>query len=309
MAKISVIGAAGRVGSTIALCLALSKIADVVVVDNDERKAKGISLDLQQSMFVYGNFTQIISGNYEDTADSDICVIAAGLPRKPGMTRDELLEVNAKIVKEVCEKIARYSPNAIIIVVTNPLDAMCYVAAEASKFPKSRVVGMAGILDTARFKAFIAEELKVDAKGIDAFILGSHDNDMIPIISHAFVNRRPLTEILHEEKIAKIIERTKNAGAEIVVLSGGSALAPATAVSQMVDAILNDRKWILPCSAYVSGENGASGIFIGVPVILGKDGVERIIELKLSEEERKGFEKAADSIKKQIEFLRKDLNK
>ncbi len=304
-AKVSIIGGAGRVGSTLALYLAERKLADVVLVDIAEEKAKGVALDILQALPVYGNETKITAGSYEDTKNSDVVVITAGLPRNPGMTREELLEKNSSIMKSVVTEFIKYSPNTILLIVSNPLDAMVYVASEVSKFPKNRIIGMAGILDTSRFKAFIAEELNVAPKEIETVVLGSHGNEMVPLLSHTFVNKKPLKDLLSEEKINAIIERTRNAGAEIVGLQKDTSayIAPAASIAQMIDSILNDKKMILPCSAYINGEYGAERIFIGVPAVLGKDGVEKIIELKLEKEEKEEFEKSVESIKNLVKNL------
>jgi len=296
--KITIIGA-GNVGSTIAHLIALKNLGDVVLLDIVKGLPQGKALDILESAPVEGFDCNVIgANNYAITKDSDIVIITAGVPRKPGMSRDDLLETNAKIVKSVTEQTIKYSPNCILIVVSNPLDAMVYVAAKISKFPKNKVMGMAGILDSTRLKSFIAQELNVSVKKVNAIVLGGHGDSMVPLINHASVDNKPITELLDKEKINKLIERTRKGGIEIVELLNTSAYyAPASSVVEMVDSIINDKKKILPCAAYLNGEYGIKGYFIGVPVKLGKNGVEDIVKIELTEEEKQKFKKTAEHVK------------
>ena len=300
--KISVIGA-GNVGSTTAHLLALKNLGDIVLADIVEGMPQGKALDIYESSPLECFNCSIIGTNkYEDTKDSDIAVITAGIARKPGMSRDDLLEINKKIVKEVTENVVKYSPNSILIIVSNPLDAMVYVAAEASKFPKNRVIGMAGVLDSSRMKSFIAQELKVPPKKIKAIVLGGHGDDMVPLTRLVKVNGKPLKKLLPQEKIDEIVERTRNGGAEIVSLlkTGSAYYAPASSVVEMVDSIVNDRKKILPCAAYLDVQYGVKGLFIGVPVKLGRNGVEEIVEIKLNKEEKEQFDKTVQHVRELV---------
>lgn len=309
--KISIIGA-GFVGSTAAHWIASENLGDIVLLDRDSGVAKGKALDLLQCAPIAG-FDIHVSGtdNFDDTKDSDIVVITAGSPRKPGMSRDELLAINTGIVKDVSEKIAKSSPNAILIVVTNPLDAMVYTAWKASEFTTQRVVGMAGILDSSRMRTFLAMELEkvghhVSPKDISAMVLGGHGDTMIPVMSEAKVNGKPVSEFLSKEILDAVIERTRNGGAEIVSLlkTGSAYYAPGISIMEMARAILHDEKKILPCAAYVNGEYGVSGIFIGVPAVLGKNGVEKIVEIPLTPEEQAAFQKTATHVQNLIQSLR-----
>lgn len=300
--KISVIGA-GFVGSTTAHLLALKNLGDIVLVDIVEGMPQGKALDIYESSPIEGfNCSIIGTNNYEDTANSDIVVITAGVPRKPGMSRDDLLEINKKIVKEVTENVVKYSPNSILIVVSNPVDAMVYVASEVSKFPKNRVIGMAGVLDSSRMKSFIAMELKVPPKKIKAIVLGGHGDDMVPLTRLVKVTGKPLRKILLQEKIDAIVKRTREGGAEIVNLlkTGSAYFAPASSIVEMVDSIVNDRKKILPCAAYLNGQYGVNGLFIGVPVKLGRNGVEEVVEIKLKKEEKEMFKKTVEHVKELV---------
>ena len=303
--KISVIGA-GFVGSTTAHLLALKGLGDVVLADIVEGMPQGKALDIYESSAVECFSCNIIGTNkYEDTANSDIVVITAGIARKPGMSRDDLLEINKKIVKEVTENVVKYSPNSILIVVSNPLDAMVYVASEVSKFPKQRVIGMAGVLDSSRMKSFIAQELKVPPKKIKAMVLGGHGDDMVPLTRLVKVNGKPLKKLLPKEKIDAIVKRTREGGIEIVNLlkTGSAYYAPASSIVEMVDSIVNDRKKILPCAAYLNGQYGVQGLFIGVPVKLGRNGVEEIVEIKLKKEEKEMFDKTVEHVKSLVEKI------
>jgi malate dehydrogenase len=303
--KVTVVGA-GNVGANCALRIADQELADVVVVDIVEGVPQGKGLDLLQSGPVQG-YDVLVTGanNYEPTANSDIVVITAGFPRKPGMSRDDLLMANYNIVKPATEQAAQYSPNAILIVVTNPLDAMCWTAFKVSGFSKNRVVGMAGILDTARFRAFIARELNVSVENITAMVLGGHGDTMVPLVRLTNVSGIPLTELLDEATIARLVERTRNGGAEIVKLlkTGSAYYAPSAAAVEMVASILKDKKKVLPCSAYLEGEYGIHGVFAGVPVKLGAEGVEKVYEVSLTPEEQTQFGKSAAAVAELIEVL------
>ncbi|MBI1935525.1 malate dehydrogenase [Candidatus Woesearchaeota archaeon] len=297
--KISIIGA-GNVGATAAHWIASKELADVVLLDIIDGMPQGKSLDLLEAAPV-GAFDADIKGTnaYEDTEDSDIVVITSGIPRKPGMSRDDLVATNTKIVKEVSKKISEFSPDSIIIVVTNPLDAMVYVAAKSSNFLKNRVIGMAGILDSTRFRAFIAKELKVSVEDVHAIVLGGHGDSMVPLPRYSTVNGIPLTELLPMERISALVERTRKGGEEIVNLlkTGSAYYAPSAAVAEMAESILKDKKRILPCAAYCDSEYGVNGHFVGVPVKLGKMGVEKVIELKLNSEEKEAFRKSVEHVK------------
>ena len=305
--KISVIGA-GFVGSTAAHWAAAKELGDVVLLDINEGAAKGRALDLYCSAPVEMFSSRVIgTADYADTRDSDVVILTAGLPRKPGMSRDDLLATNAKIVKACCEGIKKYSPNSIVIVVSNPLDAMAYVAKEVLGFPKERVVGMAGVLDGARFRTFIAEELQVSVKDVQAFVLGGHGDTMVPMPRHCSVGGVPLTEMLPKEKVDALVTRARNGGAEIVNLlkTGSAYYAPSASAVQMAEAILKDEKRILPCAALLDGEYGVRGLFVGVLCQLGGRGVEKVIELKLDNEERAGLEKSVGAVKELVEALKK----
>lgn len=304
--KVSIIGA-GNVGATLAQMILLKGLGDIVLVDVVEGIPQGKALDLMQSMPLYGNDCKIIGTNgYEETADSDMVIITAGLARKQGMSRDDLLMVNAEIVKTVTREVASKSTQAIIIVVTNPLDLMTYVASEVSGFPKNRVFGMGGVLDSARFKTFIAEELNVSANNIEALVLGGHGDSMVPIQRYATVAGIPLTEFLPDKKIEDLVNRTREGGAEIVghLKTGSAYYAPSAATAEMVESVLKDKKKILPCSAYLDGEYGVKGIYAGVPVILGREGAEKVIEIRLTEEERDAFLRSIEAIREGVKLLK-----
>lgn len=313
--KITVVGAGGNVGSTVALTIAQRDFAkEIVAVDLEIKKddksffpSKGRALDQWQTAPIL-NFDTRVKGtvNYEDTANSDICVITAGLPRRPGMSRDDLLSANMGIVKDVTEKLVKYSPDTIIVVVSNPLDLMTYVAWKASGLPASKVVGMAGILDTARYRAFLAEELNLSPKDIQALILGGHGDSMVPLPRYTTVSGIPVTHFIGKEKLDAIIERTKTGGGELVGLMGTSAwYAPGSAAAQMVEAIALDQNRIFPCAAYLDGEFGLKELYVGVPVRLGKDGVQEIIEIELDDEEKALLHESADHVRKGIEDLKR----
>ncbi len=307
--KISIIGA-GNVGATTAHWIASKELGDVVLLDVVEGMPQGKGLDLLESAPVEG-FDVDIKGtnNYEDTKNSDIVVITSGVPRKPGMSRDDLISINTKIVKEVTQNAAKYSPNSILIVVTNPLDAMVFVAGKVSNFPKHRVLGMAGILDSTRFRTFIAKELDVSVEDVDAIVLGGHGDSMVPLPRYSTVNGIPITELMQEEKINALVERTRKGGEEIVnLLKTGSAFyAPGAAVAEMVESILKDKKRILPCAAYCNHEYNVNGYFVGVPVKLSRKGVEKVIELQLTDEEKESFRKSVEHVKSLVATTEKFL--
>src|SRR5512140_3346106 len=298
--KITVVGA-GNVGATAAQRLAEKNLArTVVLIDVVEGIPQGKALDQWQSGPVEGFDTRVIGTNgYEAAEGAELFVVTAGIARKPGMSRDDLVRTNAGIVRSVCEQIARVAPKSIIIVVSNPLDVMCYVAMKASGFPRERVLGMAGILDTARFRSFIAEALDVSVRDTQAMVLGGHGDTMVPLISYTSISGIPITQLLDKAKLDAIIDRTRNGGAEIVkYLKTGSAFyAPSAAVVQMCEAIAFDQKRILPCAAWLQGEYGQSGIFLGVPCKLGRSGLEQILEVSLTDEERAALAKSADAVR------------
>jgi len=297
--KVTVVGGAGNVGATVARAIAVKELADVVIVDIADTKAAGIALDIYQACPIDGSDTRLMGGSdYAATADSDVVVVTSGMPRKPGMSRDDLLNVNYKIMQAVTEQVVKYSPNCIIIPVANPLDAMCQAVYRLSKFPRNRVIGMAGVLDSARMRTFIAMELNVSVKSVHAFVLGGHGDTMVPLPRYSTVAGIPITELISEERIKAICDRTANGGAEITKLVGTSAwYAPGAAAAEMVEAILKDTKVIMPCSVYLDGEYGVKDQFLGVPVKLGKGGVEQIIEIKLTAEENAALQKSAAAVK------------
>jgi malate dehydrogenase len=296
--KVTVIGA-GNVGATAAQRLAEKELCDVVLVDIIEGVPQGKALDLAQAAPIEKHDAHLLGANaYDATAGSHIVIITAGIPRKPGMSRDDLLSTNAGIVTKVTREVASRSPQAILIIVSNPLDAMCHVAHAASGFPKQRVIGMAGVLDSARFRAFIAMELNVSVENTHAFVLGGHGDTMVPLPRYSSVAGIPITELMSPERIAALVQRTRNGGAEIVgLLKTGSAFyAPASAAVEMAESILKDKKKILPCAAYLEGEYGIQDLFIGVPVKLGAKGVEQVIEIKLTPEEKAALQKSAAAV-------------
>ena len=308
--KVTVVGA-GNVGASCALRLADQGLADVVVVDVLEGIPQGKALDILQAGPVTGLDVQITGSNdYEPTANSDIVVLTAGFPRKPGMSRDDLLWANYDVVKSTVEKAVKHSPNSILIVVTNPLDAMCHVAYRVSGFPKNRVIGMAGILDTARFRTFVAQKLDVSIRDVMAFVLGGHGDTMVPLVRYTSVAGIPLTDLLDAETIQSLVKRTRDGGAEIVkyLKSGSAYFAPSAAAVEMVDSILNDRKRVLPCSAFLEGEYGIHNLFVGVPVKLGAGGIEKIFEAKLTEEESAALQKSAAAVQELVEVMASKLD-
>ncbi len=305
--KISIIGA-GNVGSTTAQRLAEKEIADIVLLDIVPDLPQGKVLDILESGPIYRFNTRMVGTNhYSETADSDLVIITSGIPRKPGMSREDLLKTNANIVSQVTRQIVQFSQNAILIVVSNPLDAMTYVASKISQFPKNRIIGMAGVLDTARFRAFIAMELGVSVENVNAFVLGGHGDTMVPSIRYTTVVGIPVTELIAKDRLDQIIKRTKEGGAEIVSLlkTGSAYYAPSAAIVEMVEAILKNKNKILPCAAYCQGEYGIKNLFVGVPVKLGINGVEKIIEIALTHEEKAGILKSAEAVAELCESVDK----
>jgi malate dehydrogenase len=296
--KVTVVGA-GNVGATAAQRLAEKELCDVVLVDIIEGVPQGKSLDLMEAAPIEKHDAKLNGANgYEASAGSDVVIITAGIPRKPGMSRDDLIATNAGIMKKVVAEVVKYSPEAVLIIVSNPLDAMCHVAYEVSGFPKNRVMGMAGVLDSARFRAFIAMELNVSVENTHAFVLGGHGDTMVPLPRFSTVAGIPITELMPADRIKALCERTANGGAEIVSLlkTGSAYYAPASAAVEMAEAILKDKKKILPCAAYLQGEYGYSDLFIGVPVKLGKNGIEQVIEIQLTAEEKEALDKSANAV-------------
>jgi len=305
--KISVIGA-GFTGATTAFILAQKELGDVVLVDIPqlENPTKGKALDMLESSPVLGFDSNIIgTSDYADTADSDIVVITAGIARKPGMSRDDLVTTNQKIMKAVTKEIVKYSPNCYIIVLTNPVDAMTYTVYKESGFPKNRVIGQSGVLDTARFRTFVAQELNLSVKDITGFVLGGHGDDMVPLVRYSYAGGIPLETLIPKDRLDAIVERTRKGGGEIVNLLGnGSAYyAPAASLVEMVEAIIKDQRRVLPAIAYLEGEYGYEGIYLGVPTILGGNGIEKVIELELTEEEKAALAKSVESVKNVMKVL------
>jgi malate dehydrogenase len=307
MSKVTVVGA-GNVGATVANCVAQKDIVnEVVLLDIKEGVSEGKALDMWETAPInyYGTRITGVTNNYEATKDSDVVVITSGVPRKPGMSREDLIGINAGIVKSVTESVVKYSPNAKIIIVSNPLDAMCYCAYVTAKFPASHVFGMAGVLDVARYKAFIATELNVNPKDINALLLGGHGDSMVPMPRFTSVGGIPVTELIPEARLNEIIERTKVGGGEIVKLLGTSAwYAPGAAAAAMVEAIITDAKRIMPVCAMLNGEYGHKDLYLGVPVVLGKGGVEKVVDLKLNADEQKQLDASASAVKATVENLK-----
>ena len=304
--KVTVVGA-GNVGATAAQRLAEKQLCDVVLVDIVEGVPQGKALDLAEAAAIEKHDSHLTGTNgYDETAGSDIVIITAGIARKPGMSRDDLISTNAGIVRNVTQEVASRSPEAIIIIVSNPLDAMCHVAYDTCGFPQQRVIGMAGVLDSARFRAFISMELNVSVENTHAFVLGGHGDTMVPLPRYSTVAGIPITELLAKDRIDALVERTRNGGAEIVGLlkTGSAYYAPASAAVEMAESILKDKKKILPCAAYLQGEYGIQDLFIGVPVKLGAKGAEEIIEITLTEEEQQALKKSADSVQELKDLLK-----
>jgi malate dehydrogenase len=300
--KVSIVGS-GNVGATAAHWIASKELADVVLIDIIEGVPQGKGLDLLEAMPIEKRDSYVIGTNdYADTANSDIVIITAGIPRKPGMSRDDLLNTNYKIMSDVVGKVVKYSPDCILIVVSNPLDAMAQAAYKLSKFPRERVIGMAGVLDSARFRAFIADELKVSVENVTAFVLGGHGDTMVPLPRYSTVAGIPITELIAPDRLAQLVQRTRDGGAEIVkyLKTGSAYYAPSSAATEMAEAILKDKKKILPCAAYLEGEYGIKGLYVGVPVKLGFKGIEQIIQIKLTPEEQAALNKSADAVKELV---------
>jgi len=304
--KVTIVGS-GNVGATLAQRLVDRELADVVMIDIIEGIPQGKGLDMLEAGPIEGYDCSVIGTNdYKDTANSDVVVITAGLPRKPGMSRDDLLNTNSKIVGDVTRNAVGQSPNCILIVVSNPLDAMCHVAYHASRLPKHRVIGMAGVLDSARFSTFIAMELKVSVENVTAFVLGGHGDTMVPLPRYSTVAGIPLPDLMSQEQIDRLVKRTRDGGAEIVGLlkTGSAYYAPSAAVAEMVEAILKDKKKILPCAAYLEGEYGINGLYMGVPVKLGAKGIEEVIEIKLTAQEKAALDKSAAAVRELVTVLK-----
>ena len=304
--RVTVIGA-GNVGATAAQRLAEKQLCDVVLVDIIEGVPQGKTLDLTEAAAIEKHDCHLTGTNgYDETADSDIVIITAGIPRKPGMSRDDLISTNAGIVRNVTQEVASRSPEAILIIVSNPLDAMCHVAYDTCGFPQQRVIGMAGVLDSARFRAFISMELNVSVENTHAFVLGGHGDTMVPLPRYSTVAGIPITELLAKDRIDALVKRTRNGGAEIVGLlkTGSAYYAPASAAVEMAESILKDKKKILPCAAYLQGQYGIQDLFIGVPVKLGAKGAEEIIEITLTEEEQQALQKSAASVQELKDLLK-----
>lgn len=307
--KVTVVGA-GNVGANCAVRIADKELADVVLVDVVEGVPQGKGLDILESGPVEGYDVLVTGANgYEPTANSDIIVITAGFPRKPGMSRDDLLLANYEVVRTATEQAVKYSPDAILILVTNPLDAMCWTAFQVSQFPKHRVVGMAGVLDTARYRTFIAQELNVSVENITALVLGGHGDTMVPIVRLTTVGGIPLTELTDQTTIDRLVQRTRDGGAEIVkyLKTGSAYYAPSAATVEMVESILKDKKKVLPCAAYLEGEYGVNGLFAGVPVKLGAKGIEQVYQLKLTDEEQSQLDKSAAAVKELIDVIKQKV--
>src|SRR5580692_5637379 len=304
--KVTIVGS-GNVGATAAHWIASKELADVVLIDIIEGVPQGKGLDLLEAMPIEKRDSYITGTNdYKDTAKSDIVVITAGIPRKPGMSRDDLLNTNYKIMNDVVGKIVQHSPNSILIIVSNPLDAMAQAAYKMSGFPRERVIGMAGVLDSARFRAFIADELKVSVENVNAFVLGGHGDTMVPLPRYSTVAGIPITELMAKDRVDALVQRTRDGGAEIVkyLKTGSAYYAPSAAATEMVEAILKDKKKILPCAAYLDGEYGIKGYYIGVPCKLGARGIEKIYQIKLDQSEQAALQKSAAAVKELIDVIK-----
>jgi len=300
--KVTIVGS-GNVGATAAHWIASKELADVVLIDIMEGVPQGKGLDLLEAMPIEKRDSHIIgTQDYTDTANSNIVVVTAGIPRKPGMSRDDLLNTNLKIMKDVVSKAVQFSPDCILIIVSNPLDAMAQAAYKMSGFPRERVIGMAGVLDSARFRTFIATQLDVSVENVTAFVLGGHGDSMVPLPRYSTVAGIPITELMDSQTIERLVQRTRDGGAEIVkyLKTGSAYYAPSAAVTEMVEAILKDKKKILPCAAYLQGEYGINGLFVGVPVKLGANGVEQIIEIRLSPEEQAQLNRSAEAVQELV---------
>jgi malate dehydrogenase len=307
--KVTIVGS-GNVGATAAHWIASKELADVVLIDIVEGVPQGKGLDLLEAMPIEKRDSAILGTNdYADTAKSDIVVITAGIPRKPGMSRDDLLNTNHKIMNDVVGKIVQHSPNCILIIVSNPLDAMAQAAYKMSGFPRERVIGMAGVLDSARFRTFIAQELSVSVESVTAVVLGGHGDTMVPLVRLSSVAGIPLTELIPEDRLKAIVDRTSNGGAEIVkhLKTGSAYYAPSASAVEMAESILRDRKKVLPCAAYLEGEYGINGLFVGVPCRIGAGGVEKIYEIKLSADESAALKKSASAVQELVDVIKKKM--
>ena len=304
--KVTVVGGAGNVGATVARGIAERQLADVVVIDIADQKAAGVALDMLEACPIWGSDARVLgTGDYAESANSDLVVVTSGVPRKPGMSRDDLLNVNYKIMQQVTEQVVKHSPNCIIIPVSNPLDAMAQAVYKLSRFPRERVIGMAGVLDGARMRSFIAKELNVSVENVHAFVLGGHGDTMVPLPRYSTVAGIPITDLMDKATIDRISTRTAGGGLEITQLVGTSAwYAPGASVVEMVEAILLDKHKILPCSVFLQGEYGVRDVFVGVPVKLGARGVEKIIEIKLTPEEDAAFKKSAAAVRELVEVIK-----
>jgi len=303
--KVTIVGS-GNVGATAAHWIASKELADVVLIDIIEGVPEGKGLDLLEAMPIEKKDSYVLgTEDYKDTANSDIVVITAGVPRKPGMSRDDLLNINHKIMRDVVSNVAQYSPNCILIIVSNPLDAMAQAAFKLSGFSRNRVIGMAGVLDSSRFRTFIARELKVSVENVTAFVLGGHGDTMVPLPRYSTVAGIPITELMDKATIDRLVQRTRDGGAEIVkyLKTGSAYYAPSAAVAEMVEAILKDKKKILPCAAYLQGEYGLSGLFVGVPCKLGASGIEEVVQIKLTAEEKSALDKSAGAVKELVAVI------
>jgi malate dehydrogenase len=303
--KVTVVGGAGNVGATVARGIAEKQLADVVVIDIADQKAAGVALDMLEACPIYGSDSRVLgTGDYAESANSDLVVITSGMPRKPGMSRDDLLNVNYKIMQQVTEQVVKHSPNCIIIVVSNPLDAMAQAVYKLSKFPRERVIGMAGVLDSARMRSFIAKELNVSVDNVHAFVLGGHGDTMVPLPRYSTVAGVPITELMDKATIDRISARTAGGGLEITQLVGTSAwYAPGASVVEMVEAIMLDKKKIVPCSVFLQGEYGVRDVFVGVPVKLGARGLEQVMQIKLTPDEDAAFKKSAAAVKELVDVI------
>lgn len=303
--KVTIVGA-GNVGATAAHWIASKELADVVLIDIMDGVPQGKGLDLLEAMPIEKRDSYVLgTQDYADTAGSDVVVVTAGIPRKPGMSRDDLLNTNHKIMKDVVGKVVQYSPNCILIIVSNPLDAMAQAAYKMAGFPRERVIGMAGVLDSARFRTFIAQELKVSVENVTAFVLGGHGDTMVPLPRYSTVAGIPITELMDAATVERLVQRTRDGGAEIVkyLRTGSAYYAPSAAATEMVEAILKDKKKILPCAAYLQGEYGISGLYVGVPCKLGAKGLEQIIEIKLTPDEKAALDKSAAAVKELVAVI------
>src|SRR5512132_10514 len=304
--KVTVVGGAGNVGMTVARAIAEKELADVVIIDIAEQKAAGVALDIYETCPIIGSDTRLVGGaDWSAAAGSDIVVITSGKPRKPGMSRDDLVRDNFEIMKSIAPNVVQHCPNAIVVPVANPLDAMSQALYRLTKFPRERIIGMAGVLDSARMSTFVAMELKVSVENVHSFVLGGHGDTMVPLARYSTVAGIPITELLEPAALERLVQRTRDGGAEIVkyLKTGSAYYAPSAAVTEMVEAILKDKKKILPCAVYLEGEYGIKGLFVGVPCKLGEKGLEQIIQIKLTPEEQAALEKSAGAVKELVAVI------